>query len=121
LAQIRLETELERAKCRSAREARKAEEATLVKDGEQYARELVAARLQRFELAEQKEAVARAAASPLARLTWNRPQQSQVSLLSRVKPTPDTRINVSAEINTSLTFWQGSDLAVHGQTAAVTV
>jgi hypothetical protein len=70
IAKIRAEQSLERAKARAAGEARKAEEAALRGEGEQYARELQAAHMRELELAEQREAEARAAASPLTRLRW---------------------------------------------------
>ena len=121
LAKIRLEADLERAKCRAAREARKAEEVTLIQEGERHARELIEVRLRRFELAEQQEAAARAAASPLARLRWSRGQQSQICPLPCPEPTPDTWINEPAEMRTCLTSGQGNNPAAHVQMTVVTI
>jgi hypothetical protein len=82
LALFRAQADLERAKYRqAAKDARKAEELALRREGQQYACELEAARRHELDLAEQKEAEARAAASPLARLCWRKAEESPVEPL----------------------------------------
>ena len=70
LAEVRAQAGLEREKARAAREARKVEELALRREGQRYSAELEAARERALNLAERKAAEARAAASPLARLSW---------------------------------------------------
>jgi hypothetical protein len=71
LAKVRLEIALEREKNRhTSREAHEAETLILEQLGEQYEAELAAERLDAFDRAEQEEAAARAAVSPLAEHHW---------------------------------------------------
>ena len=76
LAQLRLKVSLEREKRRTAKAERKADEIGLREEGLRHARELGTARRSALALAERKAAEARAAESPLARLTWKRTGES---------------------------------------------
>ncbi|MCY2994864.1 MAG: hypothetical protein NTY19_44435 [Planctomycetota bacterium] len=88
LAQFRLEIERERQQVQAAREARKIEELSLVENGARFMREHIAAQEDALDLAELKEAEARAASSPLARLRWARGENpmEQVSTSSEMNP-----------------------------------
>lgn len=101
LAMIRAEIVLERERNRAAVIARRAEQGTVAKRGEEIAlvrmgdaesRELLAARQREEELAEQAAVAARIAASPLSRLRWkHRQEPANVPNPAAAKPSqPDT-------------------------------
>jgi hypothetical protein len=121
LAQIRLEEALDRAKCRAAREARKAEELALRKEGERHARELAAARLRAFELAEEQEAATRTAASPLNHLTWTHGKHPELGPHDCPRPVTNTRLVEPAEMFPAESLWEDSDWTTDGAPVAVTV
>ena len=76
LAMIHAEIALERARGRSAARARQAEEADLVRTGEDQSRAWPAAHRREQEAAAQAATVTRIAASPLSRLQWRHRQES---------------------------------------------
>lgn len=103
LAEIRAQAALERTKVRAAKEARKVEEATLMKQGQRYAYELEAAHRIAMELAERKEAEALAAASPLARLCWKKTDQLPAKPAA-VTVMPERQADVPVETPVSVPF-----------------
>ena len=105
---------LERAKYpQTAKEVRKAEELALQQAGQRYACELEAARGRELDLAEQMEAKARAAASPLARLRWRKAEESPLEPLT-LAVGPKRENEVPLEPPVSVPFrsrWQSRDVA----------